>query len=106
MSRSDETRLRDVLAALDAIDAHTTRGGLDDGLVFDAVRARLIEIGEAVKGLSDDVRAAAPGIPWSEVAGMRDFLAHRYFDASHAIVEHTVSRDLPELRRAVTGLLR
>jgi uncharacterized protein with HEPN domain len=60
VSRSDETRLRVVLAAL---DAHTTRGSLDDGLVFDAVRARLIEIGEAVKGLSDDVRAAAPGIP-------------------------------------------
>jgi uncharacterized protein with HEPN domain len=27
-----------------------------------------------------------PDIPWKEVAGMRDRLAHRYFDTSRAIV--------------------
>lgn len=34
-----------------ALDAHVRRGDLTDGLVFDAVRVRLIEIGEAVKQL-------------------------------------------------------
>lgn len=28
---------------------------------------------------------------------MRDHLAHRYFDTSHALVKTTVERDLPEL---------
>src|ERR1035437_10832013 len=35
--------------------AHLQRGDLSDGLVFDAVRVRLIEIGEAVKTLPEDL---------------------------------------------------
>jgi uncharacterized protein with HEPN domain len=35
---------------------------------------------------------------------MRDRLAHRYFDTSHAIVRATVSEDLPELEAAVGHL--
>ncbi|WP_328292536.1 DUF86 domain-containing protein [Kineococcus sp. NBC_00420] len=105
MSRHARQRLLDVQAALDAIDAHTRRGDLSDGLVFDAVRVRLIEIGEAVKAVSDEVLAGEPDLPWSEIARMRDHLAHRYFDTTHAIVAATVTQDLPELRRAVERLL-
>jgi hypothetical protein len=46
VSRRSRERLEDVLAAIAAIDAHLARGGLDDGLVYDAVRIRLVEIGE------------------------------------------------------------
>jgi len=49
VTRRDRQRLNDILAAVEAIRAHLERGDLDDGLVFDAVRVRLIEIGEAVK---------------------------------------------------------
>jgi uncharacterized protein with HEPN domain len=105
VSRLDRQRLVDVLAALDAIAGHVRRGGLDDGLVFDAVRIRLLEIGEAVKALSVDVVAREPSVPWSEVARMRDHLAHRYFDTTHAIVAATVEDDLPLLRAAVERLL-
>ena len=52
MSRRDDQRLEDVLAAIEAIGDHLGRGALDDGLVFDAVRVRLIEIGEAVRAIS------------------------------------------------------
>ncbi|WP_432510601.1 HepT-like ribonuclease domain-containing protein [Kineococcus sp. SYSU DK001] len=105
MSRRACQRLLDVRAALDAIGAHTRRGDLSDGLVFDAVRVRLIEIGEAVKALPDEVLAGEPSLPWSEIARMRDHLAHRYFDTTHSIVAATVSQDLPELRRAIDRLL-
>jgi uncharacterized protein with HEPN domain len=74
-------------------------------LVFDAVRARLMEIGEAAKDLPVEVTAAEPDLPWLEIAGMRDQLAHRYFDTSHAILVTTVREDLPELRAAVERLL-
>jgi uncharacterized protein with HEPN domain len=43
---------------------------------------RLLEIGEAVKGLRPELTATAPEIPWSSIAGMRDFLAHHYFATS------------------------
>jgi uncharacterized protein with HEPN domain len=59
----DEQRLRDVLAAIDAIQAHTARGDLSDGLVFDAVRIRLLEIGEAVKALLATQLDTEPSIP-------------------------------------------
>lgn len=105
MSRQTRQRLLDVLAALEPIDDHVSRGELSDGLVFDAVRVRLIEIGEAVKGLPAEVLATEPQLPWSEIARMRDQLAHRYFDTTHAIVAATVREDLPELRQAIGRLL-
>lgn len=105
MIRRSRQRLLDVEAAMDAIDAHTRRGDLSDGLVFDAVRVRLIEIGEAVKALPTDVLVSEPNLPWSEIARMRDHLAHRYFDTTHAILASTVANDLPQLRRAVARLL-
>ena len=103
MSRRDEQRFEDVLAAARAITEHLRRGGLDDGLVFDAVRVRLIEIGEAVKGSIRAARGAA--FPWIDVAAMRNHLAHRYFDTAHAIVQATVDQDLPPLVAAAERLL-
>ncbi|MDA8269328.1 MAG: DUF86 domain-containing protein [Actinomycetota bacterium] len=65
------------MAAIDAIHSHLQRGDLHDGLVFDAVRVRLIEIGEAVKALPAELLASEPALPWAQIAGMRDHLAHR-----------------------------
>ena len=92
------------MAAIDAIHSHLDRGDLHDGLVFDAVRVRLIEIGEAVKALPAELLALEPALPWAQIAAMRDRLAHRYFDTSHAILAATVSEDLPELDTSVRRL--
>jgi len=105
VTRRDDERLTDILASAEAIALHLERGGFDDGLVFDAVRVRLIEIGEAVKDIDPDVLATEPEIPWRDVAGMRDNLAHRYFDTAHSIVQATVEQDLPLLVAAAKRLL-
>lgn len=104
MTYRERQRLADIQAAIDAIRSHLQRGGLSDGLVFDAVRIRLLEIGEAVKALPADLLDSQPGIPWQQIARMRDHLAHRYFDTAHAILQATVDNDLPELERAVQAL--
>jgi uncharacterized protein with HEPN domain len=104
VSYRDRQRLADIQAAIDAIGSHLQRGTLADGLVFDAVRIRLLEIGEAVKALPADLLATQPAIPWSQIARMRDHLAHRYFDTAHAILQSTVDDDLPELERAINAL--
>lgn len=106
MSRHDEQRMADILAAAAAIADYVGRGGLDDGLVFDAVRVRLIEIGEAVKAIDSDLLAREPDIPWVDVAAMRNHLAHRYFDTAHGIVQATITDDLPPLVAAVQRLHR
>jgi uncharacterized protein with HEPN domain len=103
--RTDRLRLADILSAATAIEAHLDRGGLDDGLVYDAVRVRLIEIGEAVKDIDPALLALEATVPWVDAAAMRDRLSHRYFDTDHSIVIATVEVDLPLLVAAVRRLL-
>ena len=105
MSRNDRQRLQDILEAATAISSHLERGGLDDGLVFDAVRVRLIEIGEAIKDIDTEVLDRESTVPWRDAAAMRDHLTHRYFDFAHSIVAATVEIDLPPLVAAVNRLL-
>ncbi len=76
MSRRDAAWLADILTAIDAIGDYLKQGSLDQGLVYDACRARLIEIGEAVKHLDPALVAAAPAVRWRAIARMRDQLAH------------------------------
>ena len=106
MSYRERQRLADIQAAIDAIRSHLQRGDLSDGLIFDAVRIRLLEIGEAIKALPDDLLATQPSIPWRQIARMRDHLVHRYFDTAHAILQATVEEDLPDLERAIQALAR
>jgi uncharacterized protein with HEPN domain len=104
VSSRERQRLADIQAAIEAIRSHMQRGSLSDGLVFDAVRIRPLEIGEAVKALPDDLLASQPSIPWRQIARMRDHLAHRYFDTAHAILQATVDDDLPVLEHAIRTL--
>jgi uncharacterized protein with HEPN domain len=104
LSYREHQRLADIQAAIDAIRSHLQRGDLSDGLIFDAIRIRLLEIGEAVKAPPDDLVATQPSIPWRQIARMRAHLAHRYFDTAHAIMPATVDEDLPDLERAVQAL--
>jgi uncharacterized protein with HEPN domain len=104
VSYRDRQRLADIQAAIDAIGSHLQRGTLADGLVFDAARIRLLEIGEAVKALPADLLATQPAIPWSQITRMRGHLAHRYFDTAHAILQSAADDDLPELERAIHAL--
>ena len=43
-----------------------------------AILYQIVILGEAVKQLSTDFRNQHPEVPWREIAGMRDILAHQY----------------------------
>lgn len=60
---------------------------------FDAILYDLLVIGEAVKTLGDAIKRAHPEIPWREISGMRDILAHEYFRVSSSVARSTI--DLP-----------
>ena len=105
MSRHDAARLADIVEAVEAIRAHLTRGTISDGLVYDAVRVRLIEIGEAVKGIDSELLETQPEVPWKAIARMRDHLTHRYFDTDHAIVQDVLDNELAPLLSAARVLL-
>lgn len=71
----------------------------------DSVRMRLLEIGEAVKGLSEELTAREPAIPCRTIARSRDNLAHHYFATELQIVEDTIKADLAPLDEAVARLI-
>ncbi len=68
MTYRERQRLADIQVAIDAIRSHLRRGDLSDGLVSDAVRIRLLEIGEAVKMLPAEMLDSQPDIPWRQIA--------------------------------------
>ena len=106
MSRPARERLGDIQAACAAITDYLERAGVDDDIVFDAIRVRLIEIGEAVKDIDPKLLESEPAIPWTEISRIRDQLAHRYFDTAHSIVRATAAKDVPALSAAVERLLK
>jgi uncharacterized protein with HEPN domain len=106
MSRPVRERLGDVQAACAAIADYLARDNAANDIVFDAIRVRLIEIGEAVKDIDPKLLESEPAIPWTEISRMRDQLAHRYFDTAHSIVRATATNDVPALAAAVERLLK
>jgi uncharacterized protein with HEPN domain len=61
--------------------------------------ARCIEIiGEAVKNVPAAVRRKHPGIPWKEIAGMRDKLIHFYFGVDAQKVWLVVKERIPQMK--------
>lgn len=67
---------------------------------------RLEIIGEAVKGIPDELRAAYPDTPWSDIAGARDVLIHEYFRVDLELAWEMVKDDLPPLAEVVGRMLQ
>ena len=65
----------------------------------DAVVRRLEIIGEAVSKLPLSFKKKYPAVPWRQVADMRNFLIHEYFDVDEKEVWYTIKKDLPILKK-------
>ena len=63
---------------------------------FAVVRAIEV-VGEAASKLSEEFRAAHPGIPWRAIVGMRNRLIHAYFDIDTQTVWETATQELPPI---------
>ena len=77
-----------------------------DGMKTLAADCMLIEaIGEGIKRIDErthqELLTHRPEIPWKAVKGMRDHIAHGYFDINTDLVWDVVKNDLPALRDAI-----
>jgi uncharacterized protein with HEPN domain len=109
MRKADRVRLQHMLDA--ANEALTfiqgkVRSDLDSDrmLVLSLIRELEI-IGEAASNVSRETRSLSSGIPWQDIAGMRNRLIHAYFDVDLDIVWSTVTKDLPVLKAELEKIL-
>jgi uncharacterized protein with HEPN domain len=105
MQRSDLEYLYDLQTAAAEIQeftaGHSTFSEFSsDTMCLRAVERNFLLIGEAVKGLGPETRALEPDIPWTRIAGLRDMLAHAYFNVDPALLWDIVIHHLPALAEA------
>jgi uncharacterized protein with HEPN domain len=70
-----------------------------------AILYQVIIVGEATKRLSQDFRNAHDHIPWTDIAGMRDILAHQYDRVNLDTLWDVIQHDVPELMEMLAPLL-
>ena len=63
-----------------------------------AVGMTVINIGELVKTLTDEMRNHYKDVAWKEAAGFRDVTAHKYMTLDMGDVYKTVTEDFPHFQ--------
>lgn len=97
--------IRDAILRVAEYTAEGRAAFLSRPMIQDAVVRNLEIIGEAVKNLTEPLKAHHPEIAWKRIAGMRDKMIHEYFGVNLDIVWAAVERNLPELKHAAETLL-
>lgn len=77
-----------------------------DTLRYDAALRNLEIMGEAAKRVPTEVRARSESLPWREMIGFRDRLAHGYDALDDAVVWRAVRDGAPRVLAAARELLR
>lgn len=108
MSRDPALFLEDIEGACRKIVRYTEGRERDevlrDEMRFEAVLFNLHVIGEAVKSLPDELRQRHDTIPWREIAGLRDFVAHAYFALDLDILWNAIREEVPLLLARIAQL--
>lgn len=80
---------------------------LADKRTQQAVILNLLTIGEAASHIIreyPDFPERFPTLPWKQIRGMRNRMAHGYFDINLDVVWATIQQSLPELEREIVIL--
>jgi uncharacterized protein with HEPN domain len=109
MSRDYKLYLEDIQQA-----AHKVEGYLQ-GVTFEQLRAdemrreavlfNLQIIGEATKKLPDDFKSKYPAVEWRKITGLRDIIAHAYFNVNMQIIWDIIENKLPEFRSQIDAII-
>jgi len=101
MFPDDQTRIRHIIdAGNEAVHflGNMSLEELDkDRKTLQAIIRDIEIIGEASSKLSSDFRNLNDNIPWSDIIGMRNWLAHGYFSVDTEHIWNTVKTDIPNL---------
>ena len=107
--RSWRIRLQDMLKAIDEAAAIVSHSEFES---FKKDRAAVLAsltcihiLGEASNHIPQEVKQKYPEVPWSQIRGMRNRIAHEYFEIDESIVWTTCKIDFPKLRPLLVKVL-
>jgi uncharacterized protein with HEPN domain len=81
---------------------------LADRKTQQAVILNLIVLGEAASKIAlefPEFTMAHPALPWQQMRGMRNRMAHGYFDIDLDVVWETVQASLPALQKQLAAII-
>ena len=64
-----------------------------------SVSFNILQIGEIVKRLSEQLKAEYDNIEWNKIYAMRNLVVHDYGSLDYSMVFETARRDIPELKK-------
>ena len=74
--------------------------------IKEIVSFNVLQIGELVKNLSPDFLKRFPKMPWKNIKGMRDWLAHGYGSINLEEIWKTATCDIKPLREYCEQIIR
>jgi len=110
MKRNHKLFVKDILDCIEKIDEFI--GSMDfekfieDDKTKSAVVRKLEIIGEATKNIPKQIRQKYRKLPWADMAGMRDKIAHFYFGIDYTIVWEVIKERLPEIKPIIQKILK
>lgn len=108
--RNEALYIADILTAIKNIESYTQgisfKRFLNNQMIIDAVIRNLEIIGEASKNLSSEIKSSRLDIPWEDIIGMRNKIAHEYFGVDIEIIWETIQESLPELKKMMKRIRR
>ena len=75
-----------------------------DDVKTSGILFQIMIIGEATKRLSSEFRKQYSEMPWKQMAGMRDILAHQYDRLDFDLMWNVIQLDIPEMLDKITLL--
>ena len=79
---------------------------IEDDKTKSAVVRKLEIIGEGTKNIPKQIRQKYRKLPWADMAGMEDKIAHFYFGIDYTIVWEVIKERLPEIKPIIQKILK
>jgi len=90
---------------VDMLEDYDLSAFLANRVILRTIERSIETLDEAARRVSAPFQTAHPEIPWHEIIGQRNILAHEYGQIDHELLYKTASEDIPALIAQLEKLL-